>query len=63
MVSGKSDLKWWTGNRLVAASLSRLLFFPAFLLCNVDGSVLPVMLKSDFFPIAIMVRSAEARVA
>ena len=35
-------------------ALARTVFFFLFLLCNVDGTVLPVVFKNDFFPIAIM---------
>ena len=37
------------------ASCCRVIFFPLFLLCNVKGTQLPVVFKSDIFPIMFMV--------
>ena len=35
-------------------TLFRLVFFPAFMLCNVSGSVLPVVFTHDFWPYLFM---------
>jgi solute carrier family 29 (equilibrative nucleoside transporter), member 1/2/3 len=40
------------------ASILRLAFFPLFLLCNVAGSQLPLLFKSDAFPIIFMMLMA-----
>ena len=36
-------------------AVSRVIFFPLFLLCRVSGSRLPTIFKSDFFPIFFMI--------
>ena len=36
------------------ASLARIIFFPLFMLCNVDQSQLPIIFTNDAFPILIM---------
>ena len=43
-----------TNKILLVTSLSRLVFFPLFLLCNVDSTHLPVVFNSDFYPITFM---------
>jgi len=55
IASGRCDLRWWTGRRLLWASVSRLAFFPLFLLCDVDNSALPTLFNSDVYPVMGMV--------
>lgn len=40
------------------AAAARLIFFPLFLLCNITDSKLPVVFKSDAFPILFMIAMA-----
>ena len=47
-----------TPKNVWVASALRVVFFPLFLLCNVAGSQLPVVFKSDAFPIIFMILMA-----
>lgn len=42
-------------NQILATSLSRIVFFPLFLLCNISNSQLPVVFNHDAFPIVFMI--------
>lgn len=43
------------GNRVFIAAVSRFVFFPLFMFCNVTNSRLPILLKNDSFPFIIMI--------
>lgn len=45
----------FTVNTVWIAAAARLMFFPLFLLCNIADSELPVVFKSDAFPILFMI--------
>jgi len=45
-------------NTVWIASAARVVFFPLFLLCNISDSKLPVVFKSDAFPILFMMALA-----
>jgi len=45
----------FTNRNVWMASLSRLVFFPLFLLCNVSNSKLPVVFANDAWPIIFMI--------
>jgi hypothetical protein len=49
-----SPLQLLPPNQLWVWSLLRLVFFPAFLLCHVSGTVLPVVFNSDWWPSVFM---------
>ncbi len=53
ITAGKTGVRF-TKNTIWIASSARLIFFPLFLLCNVDGTHLPVVFNSDAFPIIFM---------
>ena len=48
----------FTVNTVWIASAARLVFFPLFLFCNIADSQLPVLFKSDAFPILFMILMA-----
>lgn len=48
----------FTPSTLWIASALRVVFFPLFLLCNITDSQLPVVFKSDAFPIIFMILMA-----
>ena len=48
----------FTAKNIWIPSMLRIVFFPLFLLCNVSDSLLPVVFKSDAFPIIFMILMA-----
>jgi equilibrative nucleoside transporter 1/2/3 len=54
LTAGSTTLIFTTKN-IWMASLSRVVFFPLFLLCNIADSKLPVWFENDAFPIIFMI--------
>ena len=50
-----SSYQFITPSNLWLWSLSRLIFFPLFLLCHVEGTVLPIIFASDWWPTLFMI--------
>jgi equilibrative nucleoside transporter 1/2/3 len=53
-VTGGATQPLFTSKNVWMAALARTVFVPLFLLCNVSNSQLPVLFKSDIFPIVFM---------
>lgn len=54
-IAAESTKPIFNSKNVWIASVSRLIFFPLFMLCNVSNSKLPVVFNSDVFPILFMI--------